>query len=45
MVPDVGELSGWGGPTVYPEETTTYTLTAFNGAGSDTETVTVTETH
>ena len=45
MVPDVGELSGWGGPTVYPEETTTYTLTAFNGAGSDTETVTVTVTH
>ena len=42
--PDIGELSGWGGQNIYPTETTTYTLTAFNSAGSDTATVTVTVT-
>ncbi len=40
--PDIGELSSWGYQDVYPTETTTYTLTAFNSAGSDTATVTVT---
>ncbi|MFA5399841.1 MAG: hypothetical protein WC169_09075 [Dehalococcoidia bacterium] len=42
--PDIGEPSSWGYQDVYPTETTTYTLTAFNSAGSDTATVTVTVT-
>jgi PAS domain S-box-containing protein len=40
--PYEGEPSSWGYIDVYPTETTTYTLTAFNSSGSDTATVTVT---
>ncbi len=42
MEPEIEGLSTWGYQDVTPTETTTYRLTAFNSAGSDTETVTVT---
>ncbi|MBN1376024.1 MAG: hypothetical protein JXA01_07710 [Dehalococcoidia bacterium] len=38
----IGIPSSYYAQPVYPTETTTYTLTAFNGAGTDTATVTVT---